>query len=536
MSKKKTKKRNKRYQPPSTPLHEHQKTGRTLLQTPVMATGRVSLTDWFRDGLPDYLWAAILIEGADDIDAGVSLVLGILRHIDAALGIDPDVVRDIPPIERTTPWLDGSLCRFESLDDSQRTAVLDGFTSTKPYDAVIPERCFHALGMYPGFPGEWLLEPWRKRGLSVDPATAERTLAKVAELASSGRGELATAVKVVWYVRTVEFGRILFGPGTIDVDMMVRYPHDTTEDERKQLEASMRATFQSKSMMDDEGEDAPIAWAEKFWRANGHMFRCRTAEISEGPATVEQRDAADMVDVRSTLVSEIEKVADRFQDACVKANPDIYDPARFEVLSGMTFRSIRYAKNLAELPPLWASHLGLILVRVLLEALIDIRWLRDVARGDVAVYERFQSHGRGKLKLYTTHWADLLTKHDDPPEDLERFVEALVAEVNQDTMEMFQDIDFGTFEKTSYRDRAHRVGMEDEYRLHYSLASAAMHGEWHMLDRYFLTRCLNPLHRYHRTPDFDESEFWTLGIVEMAIDLASQACDEFESEFPASLI
>ncbi|MFN2524871.1 MAG: DUF5677 domain-containing protein [Actinomycetota bacterium] len=183
-------------------------------------------------------------------------------------------------------------------------------------------------------------------------------------------------------------------------------------------------------------------------------------------------------------------------------DPDLYDPARFEVLTGITLRGLRAVHKAAADPSGWSGEHGFPLLRQVVEALIVLRWL--VQKEDPAMYERFKDFGRGRLKLWMLHVRSYIDAADDVPDEMRELDDFLSSEVNQDIWEEFQDIDLGgTFTGIDARKMAQAVGMEREYQLLFAPASSTTHGEWSALDRYVLRRCLNPLHAWHRVPRAD---------------------------------
>jgi hypothetical protein len=60
------------------------------------------------------------------------------------------------------------------------------------YEVAVPEDFAHALGMYPGSPGSWLIEPWRQRGLTIDWEVAQRFLGGVISDGHHGQSDVAT--------------------------------------------------------------------------------------------------------------------------------------------------------------------------------------------------------------------------------------------------------------------------------------------------------------------------------------------------------
>jgi hypothetical protein len=134
-------------------------------------------------------------------------------------------------------------------------------------------------------------------------------------------------------------------------------------------------------------------------------------------------------------------------------------------------------------PGIWTMEHGASYIRALVEARITLKWL--VQQDDAALYERFKSYGRGRLKLLKLHLEEYRDGLSGPSPDLDSHIEYLEALVNQDLWEEFQDISVeGNFAGVDTRRMAEQVGMVTEYRLVFAPASANVHGEWAALDQY----------------------------------------------------
>lgn|ERR1017187_5165768 len=66
------------------------------------------------------------------------------------------------------------------------------------------------------------------------------------------------------------------------------------------------------------------------------------------------------------------------------------------------------------------------------------------------------------------------------------------------------DIELDNWTKKSARDLAIAAGFQKYCRLAYDPSSADVHGTWMSLDNSNLTRCVQPLHRFHRLPGYFE--------------------------------
>ena len=58
-------------------------------------------------------------------------------------------------------------------------------------------------------------------------------------------------------------------------------------------------------------------------------------------------------------------------------------------------------------------------------------------------------------------------------------------------------------------------------------SSADAHGEWAHLDRYALSRCVNPTHRFRRVPRKENVPSIQPAVVESMIDLAHQIVERY---------
>ena len=71
------------------------------------------------------------------------------------------------------------------------------------------------------------------------------------------------------------------------------------------------------------------------------------------------------------------------------------------------------------------------------------------------------------------------------------------------------------------------VGLDREYRLGFAPSSSDAHGEWGHLDRYVLTRCVNPTHRWHRVPRQEIVPAIKPQVMASMLDLADRVIDRF---------
>lgn len=445
----------------------------------------------------------------------------------------------------------GRLTDFAQVDEAQRAEFLVALVDEGIYEDLIPENLAHVLGMYPEAPGSWLLQPWFDRGLSIDPEKAERTLNRLLVEAGPRQGSLATWAKALFCRRYLAAGRTHL-PSKEMWNLYTGWPYHDEEDDNRHAESGYRAMYSALSSFDQAPLSARREWARIFWRSNWKIYACHwptddfladlaaadigkqsngaPAEPGEEPNAggPERSSAASW---RETLVlarETVEGLRADFHQLAETTDPDLYSPDRYEVLTGLVGRVLRYLGVFSGYPPLWTMEHGAPLLRTLIETRIVFRYI--VQSDDVEVFSRFKAYGMGKLKLLKLHYEDVIDKTEVPSDELLAYVEYLDSLVNQDTMEEFQDIDLGgNFAGADTRKMALAVGLEDAYRLVFAPASANVHGEWSIMDEYVFDRCENPAHRRHRI--LRRTRYSAVGpnFLQILIDHAAELVAEYET-------
>lgn len=503
----KRKKKGGRY---TSPLSAHQRQGQRVVP-PILTVPNLSLSSWMKDALPDFLWLCAHITGDP---------LGGMYVVTKALDIIDDVLKDHGS---DTPSY-GRLTQFETFPVAVRARVLDALDEQDFFDRAFPEDFAHALGMYPDAPGGWLLEPWRRRGLSIDSDVAQRYLAPIIAESFHGQHLVPTRAKFVYTRGVVKAGRLHIPPESDIPDLFARYPEHLTEEERAKTEPTIRATFGA--MLDLDGDsNVRRDWCRRFWRANWSLYACITPE----PATHARgmRPAREEITaVLRNFSGTADELRVRFEEVALRIDPDLYEPDRYEVLTGIAARVIRLVEGAIRAPLLWTDEYGAGLMRSVIEAKIMIRWLEHKA--DPVLYTKFKNYGRGRLKLLKLHAEEYADSFNEVPDHLATYLEHLNAEVNADLWEEYQEISIDkTFSGVTARQMAIDVGLKSDYDFVFAPASGTTHGDWTALDRYALARCRNPLHMWHRVPNFDAKIMVDPSVMETVVDMAGEVIDGY---------
>jgi hypothetical protein len=393
--------------------------------------------------------------------------------------------------------LDGRLTSFEALNPAARSAIEPLAKDLKELD-LLPDELLAALRLYERVPGAWLVvDPWEPK------AKEDEALSFLAQVittcATDGHVEaMVKFMRIGWGVLTRTFRT---SPQTID--LLKTYPLDQSK--LGAADSVIRATFSAMRGADhhaDPGlQERRDDWAKRFWATNWRLSPCLLSEEIEMkgidlPPSADEATATE--DVRR-LVAAAAAEYDRFLDVLADADIDLFDPAKHEVVGGLTSRAARATVALLRSPHMWGGEHGSGVIRVLAETEIVLSWLDLNAPGSYAEYQAF---GRGKAKLMKVHMAELAESFSgDAPERLQQALTNLGRKLGGEWGEEFIAVSIdSTFAGKSMRTMAFEAGLEDLYRNVYQAASGVQHGEWWALEDYALQRCLNPLHRFHAVP------------------------------------
>lgn len=335
---------------------------------PLMALPNIRPIQWSKHTLPDMLWLCSTLTGADEL-ARLHLCSRVLDVLDAVVG---PLLADVS--ERVRPVFDGRLASFEQVPDNVRGTILAELQARDLYQFAVPEGFFHALGMYPTAPGRWLLRRWLDRGLRVDWEAARGFLGPVIATASSGRDPVPTKPKFVVIARFFKAGKILIHKdANFPLDLLQRYPHLLNEGERKRAEAHIRAMFLavavSQTQQDGESLSTAEQWARTFWRSNWRLYPCVTGDALQGKS----RNDSSTLEVRDAFSASARDLHRAFLQTARKSDPDLFEPDRYEVLTGITLRVVRLAVAAAITPILWSGEHGFQFLRSMVESQIVLR-------------------------------------------------------------------------------------------------------------------------------------------------------------------
>lgn len=175
---------------------------------------------------------------------------------------------------------------------------------------------------------------------------------------------------------------------------------------------------------------------------------------------------------------------------------DIASPAMDQVLGALLARQVTLATQLAQSPGVWNQHVAPLVFRAMADLHITAAW---ILKDPESRARSFLLHGLGQDKLYIEHRKNEIAQSGGSPEDDEQ-LSLLEGWVNEQQYTYLTEVNVGSWSGVDTRAMADEVGLLGFYRLAYAPWSATTHSMWNHVGKYNVTRCRNPLHRFHRVP------------------------------------
>lgn len=426
-------------------------------------------------------------------------------------------------------WFSGRLSSFDLIPEHLRKACIEQLIKQGIYNTVFAPEIAAVLSEYKTLPGRWVWENNINQANSKLKDQGVDALKHVIAEAWSGRSQVATWAKMAVTSALLSAGKLHITSEIADewIKLLPRYPSGLNEEETKRTEAMMRSTYLTTvSMREDDVSLRSKAWAKDFWQANWKLYSCERFSPELGEHGTEDKEALQKYSANVT--KEYEVLVQLFKRISQEADPDLYDPTRYEVLTGLVSRASRTVGLIIKVPLLWSSEHSSAMIRGIIETKIVLSWL--ILKDDPDLYKRFKAYGRGHLKLLKLHLEEYLDSQEEPSEELKSYVSEMNTLVNSDISEEFQEIELGgNFAgPTDTRKMAGEVGLDNDYKFIFAPASSTTHGEWPAVDQFALELCRNPLHKGHRLPRNDAGIVIGPQLVEFALDELRNILDRYK--------
>jgi hypothetical protein len=450
-------------------LDNHQQYGTEFVPSLVDNFGdTLQYTEWQYKTLPDFVWIGLLLD--EHTPQEVIDIVTACSETAAGAGDESAYIL---------------LSEYDTLDEDELQSIKDELNGhlLQELEKALAPLCFY----YPTFPLSPLFDD-----TEVDEEDAIEQLQRVVDKCYDRRSKTAVLAQAVYVTSMIRQGRMTLPPD-FDIDSInavVDYP-DT--DESRKGGATVRAMTNSLAGMGSGGGD----WPERFWETGFEISECWFPEKPPGVEDIPE-------DTLNTLLSMGLEFDEAMREAAVElwetADRSVKNATKESVLDGLFMRQINYAANLATSPNLWNYTLGNIIIRCMVDTQITLGWFES--EGSKEDYKTFVEHGLGQEKLAIEHAESYA---EDADEEDAKFildgVDKKKERLEEQKYTFLISVDVGAWNKST-RDMAIESGQKQIYDLSYSPKSDIAHGMWNSLESENLMKCGNPLHKYHRIPNF----------------------------------
>lgn len=508
----------------------------------MMALPKMRTVRWQHERLPDFLWLQAIREETGGLPP-VNDALDILDPFVLNAPKDdpepqPQADGDGHPPPTPIDYLDGRISSFTLVPEEQRAPARAALGMGARW--ALPDALGHALALYPECPAGWLYEDWAREH-HADPEIGIAYLKRLVAAIYDPRGRPSSQLRLMPLARMTVHGKLHFAEGMEITELLPRYPTRLNTAEQLRVEQWARASTTAFVAM----EDTTIAdeWVTYFWR---HSYEISTCEPSptRRPAADEQdeengdeglqepsgeRNApSSLSELGNGFLVGVDELGRGLRALQQKAMLDTHESTADEVKLGLASRQFRLLRHLVADHSLWTNEMAPHLLRSMIDLRIIVAWL--IKQNDTELFERFKVYGQGKRKLFKLKLEDLMESEEASfAEDDRAFLDRLREQVNQDTMEEFQEIDLGgSFSGKNIREMAADTELADLYSLNYQPLSTEAHGEWGSLIDFDLRQCGNPLHKHHRLGRFDTSttQYLHVGWVRDAFTITRETIED----------
>lgn len=200
----------------------------------------------------------------------------------------------------------------------------------------------------------------------------------------------------------------------------------------------------------------------------------------------------------------------------------------YEVIIGLLSRQISLSIYFAHSPRIWNDDIGTIILRSVVENIINIKWILHNDSDNRA--KLFVDYGLSQEKLKIEHTKaqlDLLEGSDR--DNLNEVIEMSEKRLNQEKFTFLTDVNLGSWCEKSIRTIAVEAGLKDFYNQYFVPFSNSAHGTWNHIISYALKRSPNPLQQLRRRPIFRDldPDINYIELIGRFMSYSFEAFDEF---------
>jgi len=457
----------------------------------------ISQIIWDRDMLPEYLWIEYLRQSYNEV-VFLDMHLQFVKIFDSY-------------IEEPFTFL-GLISDFSKIPDGCKEEI-------KQKHSEIIEKAFlepfgDVLNLYPDSPASWLLSKKWENDNEYNEKVTIPILKNTIEKILPGKDPYTSYLRMIPLRVLMEKGKIHVPKGLEIIELLPKYPHHLSTDEREMCESFGRSVVNIATQ--DNFSD--LSWSKYFWRRNFDLSACENFH-NQNRYVLKPIDENKFNKIQKICSINGKILKDYLKIVIKNYTIDLYSPDKDEIILGLFSRIIRIGSLILNNPLLWSYDLSRIMIRCLSDSTITYCYL--ILKNDDELFNSFIEHGKGKEKLLLLHLQD---NHPDAKTVSGESVDQLVNSMGGGFSPELIDINLGDWKKISARKMAQECGLTEVYRVIYDPSSSDIHGTWTSIKNANLTHCINPLHRYHRIPQQENPPIF-LEPVRIALDLIVKTID-----------
>ena len=244
---------------------------------------------------------------------------------------------------------------------------------------------------------------------------------------------------------------------------------------------------------DSHAFEGDSAWVRAFWDGVAGFGACIFPDTFEDEtAGGEDPHAEFIVTFRNAVRADTLARLERWP-------LDLNEAESYEVIAALLCRQTTLVIELAAAPPIWTPHSAPIFLRAIADAFISLAWILKEPGPRARL---FVEDGLGTIKLQIAHQEQALDATQDPEEQaqLRQMIEMWRSWLKSQRLDMFVEINLGSWSGLNNRKMAQEAGFLDFYNHVYQPFSGVAHSNWAHVSMFNTLPCRNPAHRNHRAP------------------------------------
>jgi hypothetical protein len=447
-------------------LSDH-KQYKKILKPPFLQIGKMTLSSWIDERLPEMLWAVLVI---GNIERGKAL--NFFRYI-------ADYIHKNPDCYNVT------LSGIGKFPEAKRKEFIRRAASWSDEVNI----ALRPITLFPSMPA---IDDWKDYLDKPIPKDDWQELSEAILKSYWHQSQEATDCRWIKLFCLILGGKMKFPREMEDtVRGVFEYPN---YGDLRRIRPFIRASEIAPYPTSNEG---PGEWSRNFWQYCFDKTSCIPEEVvSEKIKDRQEKLSDEMEKARKHYFKETIKVRNKLIDHFFSTSKTSAIDSRHEGCFGIALYGLTlFIEIIFYRAPL--SITGRIALRSLVEAYITFRHLLQNEKEESRIWDDYRSYGTGQLKL-------LYLKLKELGQEMSSIeIDDLDYLANEDKWVEFVPINLGHWDSVNLRRISEEVGLKDLYDKYYNYTSGYVHSHWGAVRESVYQKCVNPLHRFHRVPTYD---------------------------------